>query len=191
MVNVLLANDDLTVLGGPSSVSVDVGIGATGERGSIIYGVSADPRLSTTTKPSGVKVYDIVIVINPSQQDYRVMYQKTGPGNEDWSELIDLNLVENKTKSVTNVSTNYSVTAEDRFSLIQSTSTSAINVTVDDVLSQGESISFIQDGTGAVSFVAGTGVTLNGLGTSISAQYGYAEILCVSSGEYRLVGDIS
>lgn len=191
MAEVLLTSENITVLGGPSSVSVDVGIGATGERGSVIYGVSADPRLSTTTKPTGVKVFDIVIVIAPSEPDYRVMYQKTGPGSEDWSELIDLNLTDTQAKPVKEISTSYTVLSTDRESVVVSTSSSAIDVTVDNVLSPGESVKFIQDGTGAVSFVAATGVSLQSIGTSISAQYGGVDLVCTADNEYRLLGDIS
>lgn len=194
MAEVLLANEELTVLGGPSSVSVDVGIGATGDRGSITYAVSADPRLATTTKPSDIKVYDIAIVINPSESDYRVMYQKTGPGSEDWSELIDLNLTETQTKTVKNISDDYTLLASDRFSIIRSTASTAISITIDDVLSIGESIQVIQDGTGVVSFAVGSGANViakDWANKAISDQYGLVEIVCVAEGEYRVIGDIS
>lgn len=194
MAEVLLTSEELTVLGGPSSVSVDVGIGATGDRGSVIYAVSADPRLATTEKPSDIKVYDISLVISPSEADYRVMYQKTGPGGEDWSELIDLNLSETQAKTVSNISENYTVTEGDRSSIIRSTASDAISITIEDVLSVGESFYVIQDGTGTVSFSAGTGVSLVGkvwTSQSISAQYGSVEILCVAAGEYRAIGDVA
>lgn len=194
MAEVLLTSEELTVLGGPSSVSVDVGIGATGDRGSIIYAVSADPRLATTTKPSDIKVYDISLVINPSESDYRVMYQKTGPGSEDWSELIDLNLSESQAKSVNTISENYTVVEGDRDSVIRSTSSSAVLITVEDVLSVGESLRVIQDGSGTVSFAEGTGVTLNAKtwsSQSISDQYGFVDIICVANGEYRAIGDVA
>lgn len=194
MAEILLASEELTVLGGPSSVSVDVGIGATGERGSLTYAVSADPRLATTTKPSNIKVYDIAIVINPSESDYRVMYQKTGPGSEDWSELIDLNLSETKTKDVKNISDNYTLLSSDRFSVIRSTASSAIAITIEDIFSVGESLQIIQDGTGVVSFVADSGINLiakDWVNQEISSQYGLVEIVCVAEGEYRVIGDIS
>lgn len=194
MAEVLLSSEELTVLGGPSSVSVDVGIGATGDRGSIIYAVSADPRLATTTKPSDIKVYDITIVIDPSQSDYRVMYQKIGPGSEDWSELIDLNLTETQAKTVKNISENYTLLESDRASIVRSTSSTAVTITIEDVLSIGESIQVIQDGTGVVSFAVGSGVNViakDWVSKAISDQYGSVEIICVASGEYRVIGDIS
>lgn len=90
MAEVVLSNEDLTVFGGPVSLSVDVDFGPTGPRGSRIYGVSADPRLATTEKPAEIQNYDIAMVISPSEPDYLTVYQKTGTNAEEWIQFASL-----------------------------------------------------------------------------------------------------
>lgn len=90
MTDVILATEDLTVFGGPSSINVDVDFGATGPRGSRIYGVSADPRLATTEKPPSLQNYDIAMVITPSEPDYLTVYQKIGVTGEEWVQFATL-----------------------------------------------------------------------------------------------------
>lgn len=81
---------DLTVFGGPSSIDIDVDFGATGIRGSRIYGVSADPRIVTTEKPADIQNYDIAMVISPSEPDYLTVYQKIGTTSEEWIQFASL-----------------------------------------------------------------------------------------------------
>jgi|TARA_B110000483_G_scaffold201796_1_gene243051 hypothetical protein len=92
MPNIDVSAIDVVVVGGATTQTVDINYGPQGVRGTRIFGISADPRLVTTTKPDGVIVYDIVIVTATTEADYRVMYQKIGTGSEDWTQLIDLNL---------------------------------------------------------------------------------------------------
>lgn len=90
MADIVLTTEDLTVFGGPSSINLDVDFGPTGTRGSRIYGVSADPRLATTVKPTDIQNYDIAMVISPSESDYLTVYQKTGTVAEDWIQFASL-----------------------------------------------------------------------------------------------------
>lgn len=92
MAEVDISSVSVVVVGGSTSQEVDLNIGPQGTRGTRTWGVTADPRLATTTKPAEVSLYDIAIVVTDTESDYRVMYQKTGNGDEDWTELIDLNL---------------------------------------------------------------------------------------------------
>jgi hypothetical protein len=80
--------------------------------------------------------------------------------------------------------------ASDAFKLIRSTG-SAINLTVTGLL-PGERVDVLQDGAGQVTFLAGSGVTLlsKGSKTKTAAQYSAVTILCVASGQYRLIGDL-
>jgi hypothetical protein len=89
--------------------------------------------------------------------------------------------------------TSYSTISSDRDKLIQTTSSSAIAITIDDVLTAGQRIDIIQDGAGQVSFTAGTGVTLQSANnyTKLTTRYSAATIFCVSSGQYRIIGDLS
>jgi hypothetical protein len=90
MTNPTVGSIDISVLGGPSTINLDVDFGPTGVRGSRIFGVSADPRLSTTPKPIEVMNYDLGIVITPSAPDYLSVYQKTGTSPEDWDAFAAL-----------------------------------------------------------------------------------------------------
>lgn len=90
MATPLVGSIDLSVLGGPSSISLDVDFGPTGVRGSRIFGLPADPRLISTPKPLEVINYDLGIVITPSAPDYLSVYQKIGASAEDWEAFAAL-----------------------------------------------------------------------------------------------------
>lgn len=97
------------------------------------------------------------------------------------------------TGAVTTVTgTTYATLATDNGDFIRFTSSSAVTVTIDNTLAVGQVINFVQDGTGAVSFTPGTGVTLNSVANNrkLSAQYAWASVICVASGSYRLVGSL-
>lgn len=90
MVNVVLSTDELTVLGGPSEVSVDLDFGPKGDRGSLIlYGLG---QPSATSLPETPRVYDTYINLLPSDPEYRYMYQYiAGPGGPpSWARLFRL-----------------------------------------------------------------------------------------------------
>jgi len=89
MVDVVLATDNLTVLGGPSRVSVDVDLGVAGKRGSVIL---ANPGIPTGTTIGNVpiQIYDMVINILPGNQ-YLGLYQYLlVDGAPSWVYLLSL-----------------------------------------------------------------------------------------------------
>lgn len=90
MTNAIVGAIELSVLGGPSSINLDVDFGPTGVRGSRIFGLPADPRLLTTPKPLEILNYDLGIVITPSAPDYLQVYQKSGTSPEDWEAFAAL-----------------------------------------------------------------------------------------------------
>ncbi len=91
MPEVLLSSDSLTVLGGPSSVSVDVDFGPAGKRGSLIYASNGDPNLSSSGIPADVLPYDLAINISASSTRYLTVYQYySADGVESWQELTRL-----------------------------------------------------------------------------------------------------
>lgn len=90
MAEVLLSSDDLTVLGGPAEVSVDVDFGPQGDRGSIIlYGLG---KPNEVTLPITPQVYDTYINLLVSDDEYLFMYQLiAGPGGvPEWTRLTKL-----------------------------------------------------------------------------------------------------
>jgi hypothetical protein len=90
MTNAIVGAIELSVLGGPSAINLDVDFGPTGVRGSRIFGLPADPRLLTTPKPLEILNYDLGIVIAPSAPDYLQVYQKSGTSPEDWEAFAAL-----------------------------------------------------------------------------------------------------
>jgi hypothetical protein len=86
-------------------------------------------------------------------------------------------------------SSNYTIQSSDANSYIRSV-TSAITITVPDVLENGQSVNFIQTGAGQITFV-GSGVTINSKDAKLktAAQYSGATIVKIG-GSYYLVGDL-
>jgi hypothetical protein len=91
MAEVLLSSDDLTVLGGPAEISVDVDFGPQGDRGSLIlYGLGKPDEVVLPETP---QVYDSYINLLNSDDEYLFMYQYiSGPnsGNPTWTKLFKL-----------------------------------------------------------------------------------------------------
>lgn len=90
MVNVLLATDELTVLGGPTEISVDLDFGPQGDRGSLIlYGLG---QPSTVELPEIPQIYDTYINLLTSDPEYLFMYQYIAGagGSPSWVKLFKL-----------------------------------------------------------------------------------------------------
>jgi hypothetical protein len=94
MADILLSNDDLTVFGGPETISLDLDFGPTGDRGSIILGVQGDPRQTSVanTISQDVQALDIAIDYSPSSETYKTVFQNVvqPSGNPQWVELVSL-----------------------------------------------------------------------------------------------------
>jgi hypothetical protein len=87
---VIAANDDITVLGGPASISVDVDFGPEGERGSLWY---TSPLGNPNTNPIGAtpKIFDMCINTNSGHEDYQYIYQyRNVSGTNTWVKLFKL-----------------------------------------------------------------------------------------------------
>jgi uncharacterized phage infection (PIP) family protein YhgE len=81
----------------------------------------------------------------------------------------------------------------DANNFIRFTSADAVTFTIDDTFSAAQYVNCVQDGAGKISFIAGTGVTLqspSGATVRTSAQYAWASVIKIAAGEYRIVGNI-
>ena len=111
-----------------------------------------------------------------------------------WNAVVSPLITEDSilTKTVRTVSADTSLVADDVHQVIRFTGTELQTLTVDNVLSPGQSVQVIQDNTGQIEFSSGTGVTL----LSDSGEFGSngqnkrIEIFCAADGEYRLYGDL-
>jgi hypothetical protein len=94
MPDVLLSNDDVTVLGPPEIVEVLVDIGPTGTRGSQTYVGAGDPNLlmsGSTIFGRPVILNDLYINTSPGP-DYAYLYQYiSAPGGNTWVQILKLN----------------------------------------------------------------------------------------------------
>lgn len=117
-----------------------------------------------------------------------IYYRATNnSGTTPWNRLLHTG----NANAIIDRSTNHSIVATDAYRTVRSTG-AAITVTVDNVLAVGQRIDFIQDGTGQITFTPGAGVTLNSKSNNrrTASQYSGVTLICVASGQYRLVGDL-
>lgn len=94
MAEPLLSTDELTVLGGPAEISVDVDFGPSGERGSLTFVGNGKPETSLEL-PAGidsVNVFDTYVNASPSDDEYQFLYQylPSEGGSANWTKIIKL-----------------------------------------------------------------------------------------------------
>jgi hypothetical protein len=90
MADVLLSTEDMTVLGGPASISVDVDFGPDGTRGSLWYTNSAG-KPTSTLPVSSPNVFDMCINTKPGDSEYQYIYQyRNVSGTNSWVKLFKL-----------------------------------------------------------------------------------------------------
>jgi hypothetical protein len=76
MVDVVLSSDNVTVLGGPDQINVDLNIGASGSRGSFFFTGFENPgSLTTQDFSQAPQIFDIYIVVDPTSDNYLQAYQ--------------------------------------------------------------------------------------------------------------------
>jgi len=91
MADVVIASDDLVILGGPSSVNIQLDIGAAGERGSQIFSDVGKPTSPGISFPFPPKINDLYINLDPSDVDYLFLYQyKLDNAVLGWTKLLRL-----------------------------------------------------------------------------------------------------
>lgn len=89
MADVVIASDDLVVLGGPSSITLQLDVGAVGARGSQIFTDVSKPNVAEFPFPP--QINDLFINLNPSDSDYLFLYQyKLDNAVLGWTKLLRL-----------------------------------------------------------------------------------------------------
>ena len=103
--------------------------------------------------------------------------------DSDWQEL--------PVTTVSEQGTSRTIVAGDANSFIYSTNT--ITITIDDELAVGQSINFIQNTAGAITFLAGSGITINSKDSMLQTNglYTGATITKKSVNTYYLIGDLA
>ena len=88
MPDVVLSNDDLTVLAGPSTVELLVDIGPTGTRGSKFFVGVGNPNAVTIS----TKILNDLYINSAPGSDYGYLYQYVSePGGDTWVEVLKIN----------------------------------------------------------------------------------------------------
>ena len=92
--------------------------------------------------------------------------------------------------------TTYTLVEADASKVVTAANTSPITITVPpDVYIAGDIVTVVQTGAGQVGFAEGAGVTINSTGTAdapkIRVQYAAAQVICVASNSFVIVGDIN
>ena len=76
MVDVYLANKNLTVLGGPAKIDLDLSIGGNGRRGSLFFSGFENPNtLSQDDFPERPLAFDMYVLSNPASENYLKVFQ--------------------------------------------------------------------------------------------------------------------
>lgn len=91
MADVVIASDDLVVLGGPSGITVELDIGAAGARGSQIFTDTGKPTSPIIEFPVPPQINDLYINLDPSDNEYLFLYQyKLDNAVLGWTKLLRL-----------------------------------------------------------------------------------------------------
>jgi hypothetical protein len=126
---------------------------------------------------------------------------KIGNGVDEWEDLIYGGLVgaqgvpgSSLTTISTQAGTTYSLVKADAGTLVSFTSSSSVTVTVPTEVSQGwasgEGVVLLQNGTGQVSVVGASGVTVNTAALAKSrTQYSTLSLVYLGSNTWILAGD--
>lgn len=89
--------------------------------------------------------------------------------------------------------TTYTIVAGDAGNTVFVNNATGTTVTIDDEIEVGERIDFVQKGAGAITFAAGSGVTLNSKDASLASagQYAGATVIKEATNTYYLIGNLS
>lgn len=93
MVDIILSNEDLTVFGGPETISLDLDIGPQGDRGSIILASNGNPQDANVNAAivQSLQALDIAVDIQATSPTYKTVFQRvaTATGTQ-WTEMLSL-----------------------------------------------------------------------------------------------------
>ena len=93
MVDVILSSDNVTVLGGPSELEVDLNIGAPGTRGGVFLVGTENPNSLNLDQGFDIRpsLFDIFINVNTASEDYLQAYQLVNRDGVDlWDPIFKL-----------------------------------------------------------------------------------------------------
>jgi hypothetical protein len=89
--------------------------------------------------------------------------------------------------------TTYTIDSADAQTTVFVNNASGTTVTIDDEIAVGERIDFVQKGAGAITFAAGSGVTLNSKDSLLTTagQYAAVTVIKEATNTYYLIGNLA
>lgn len=94
MPEVLLSNDDITVLGPPTVIELQLDIGAQGTRGNKFFVGAGDPNSQTSSgilNGQTLILNDLYVNVSPSATYGYIFQYLAEPGGNVWVEVLDIN----------------------------------------------------------------------------------------------------
>lgn len=95
MTEVILSTENLTVLGGPSRINLDLEVGPQGQRGTFIFPGTVNPNSPEAAVffTSAPQVFDLYVISDPGSSDYLQLYQYINQdGQLVWVESLSLRI---------------------------------------------------------------------------------------------------
>jgi hypothetical protein len=140
-----------------------------------------------STDAKGIKWADAPTEL-PSQTGNSGKYLTTNGSAASWAAAVSTLDVSFNAQT----GTTYTLISSDLNKLVTLSNASAITLTVPpSVFTAGQQVNIQQLGAGQVTVAAGAGVTITGTGTKLRTQYSAATLVCTSSNNFTLIGDIA
>jgi hypothetical protein len=95
MTEVILSTEDITVLGGPSQIKLDLEVGPPGQRGNIVFTGPQDPNTPEAAEAfyTAPLVNDLYVLSDPQSSNYLQVYQFINRDGEFlWIESVKLSI---------------------------------------------------------------------------------------------------
>lgn len=174
----------------PRMTATERGAIATPAKGLLIYQTDGDAGFYVNTGTSSSKVWTRVNM-DWTKSGNDISY--TGGNVSTTGNLTGGNVssstISGFAANVATISANYPITAADNGKIIQSTSASAITVTIPTGLPTGFNCTIVQMGTGQITF-SGTYLNRSGF-TKTASQYAVVSIMHLGSNSIIVAGEMS
>jgi hypothetical protein len=91
MVDIIVGQENVTSVGGPATVNVEVDFGPQGPKGSTIYAGNTSPETFFSESEIEPQVFDIYVDVDGNGGNYGVFYQyRESLGSFEWTQLAQL-----------------------------------------------------------------------------------------------------
>lgn len=90
-INAVVSSESITVFGPPEIIEIGLDVGATGQRGSLIYSGFGDPSINTGVFINEPPIIGDIYIRTDSGADYGVVYQYNfTPSGNEWQSILKI-----------------------------------------------------------------------------------------------------